>query len=152
MKTSSSFVVGPALLVVFALGEGAARADRVSVSASYVPPAKAGAQGAVSVTFETRDPDVRVNRDPAPRLKLSPDQRVLLDKQPPPARRGGSADVEAAGFYEPGAPVTFPVALGPGASPGPHEVKGTVTYFYCSKRDGWCRKGTSEVDIRVSVP
>ena len=32
--------------------EGTARADRVSVSASWVPPAKAGAQGAVAVTFD----------------------------------------------------------------------------------------------------
>ena len=31
-------------------------------------------------------------------------------------------------------------------------VKGTVTYFYCSKREGWCRKGTSEVAFTVAVP
>jgi hypothetical protein len=148
----SASVVGPAVLVALALGGGTARADRVTVSATYVPPAKAGAPGAVAVTFETKDPDVRVNRDPAPRLKLDPEQRVLLDRQPPPPRRGGSADVEAAGFYEPGAPVTFAVALGPGATRGDHEVEGTVTYFYCSKRDGWCRKGTSEVEIPVAVP
>jgi len=145
-------VIGPAVLAALALGEGHARADRVSVSATYVPPAKAGAHGAVAVTFETRDPDVRVNRDPAPRLKLDPDQRVLLDKQPPPPRRGGSADLEAAGFYEAGTPVTFAVGLGPGATRGDHEVEATVTYFYCSKRDGWCRKGTSEIEIPVAVP
>jgi hypothetical protein len=145
-------VTGLAVLVALALGAGHARADRVSVSATYVPPAKAGATGAVAVTFETKDPDVHVNRDPAPRLKLDPEQRVLLDKQPPPARRGGSAEVEAAGFYEPGTPVTFAVALGPAATRGDHEVDGTVTFFYCSKRDGWCRKGTSEVEIPVAVP
>jgi hypothetical protein len=31
-------------------------------------------------------------------------------------------------------------------------VKGNVTYFYCSKREGWCRKGTSEVTFVVNVP
>jgi hypothetical protein len=145
-------VAVPMTLVALALGPGSARADRVSVSASWVPPANAGTHGNVAVTFDTKDPDVHVNRDPAPRLALDPDQRVLLDKQPPRARRGGSADVEAAGFYEAGTPVTFAVALSPGAPRGQHEVKGTVTYFYCSKRDGWCRKGTSEVEIPVAVP
>lgn len=141
----------PMILIALALGEGSARADRVGVEASWVPPAKAGADGAVSVVFDTKDPDVHVNRDPAPRLALDPDQRVLVDRQPPRARRGGSADVEAAGFYEAGTPVTFAAAVSPGAPKGEHEVKGTVTYFYCSKRDGWCRKGTSDIEIPVAV-
>ena len=144
-------------LAVAALGSlvvaaGTARADRVEVSASYEAPAKAGTNGAVVVTFAPKDPDVHVNRDPAPRLKLDPDQRVLVDKQPPPARRGGSADVEAAGFFEPDTPVSFAVAPAPGLARGDHEAKATVTYFYCSKRDGWCRKGTAEVEVPVSVP
>ena len=144
--------VGPVVLVSLVLGEGLATADRVTVTATYVAPEKARANAAVAVTFQPKEPDVRVNRDPAPRLKLDPDQRVLVDKQPPPPPRNGSADLEAAGFFEPGTPVTFAVALAPGAPKGQHEAKGTVTYFYCSKRDGWCRKGTSEVEIPVTVP
>jgi len=148
---SASFI-GPVVLMSLGAGAGAASADRVAVSASYVAPAKPGANGSVAVTFEPKDPDVRVNRDPAPRLKLDPQQRVLVDKQPPPPPRSGSPDVEAAGFYEPGTPVTFAVALAPGVAKGEQEAKGTVTYFYCSKRDGWCRKGTTEVEIPVTVP
>jgi hypothetical protein len=143
---------GALVLALLAVAAGIVRADRVEVSATYVAPAKPGTNGAVSVTFEPKDPDVHVNRDPAPRLKLDPDQRVLLDKQPPPPRRSGSADVEAAGFFEPGTPVTFAVAPAPGLAKGDHEAKATVTYFYCSKRDGWCRKGTTEVEIPVTVP
>jgi hypothetical protein len=30
-------------------------------------------------------------------------------------------------------------------------VKATVTYFYCSQREGWCRKGTSDVEFPVDV-
>jgi len=141
-----------AVLGSLAVAAGTARADRVEVSARYVAPAKAGANGSVAVTFAPKDPDVHVNRDPAPRLKLDPESRVLVDKQPPPARRGGSADVEAAGYYESGTPVTFPVAVASGVPPGDHEAKATVTYFYCSKRDGWCRKGTAELEIPVTVP
>ena len=108
----------PTIVAALALGAGTARADRVSVSATWVPPARAGANGSVAVRFETNDPDVHVNRDPAPRLVLDPDQRVLVDRQAPRARRGGSADVEAAGFYEAGTPVTFAAALAAGAQQG----------------------------------
>jgi hypothetical protein len=31
-------------------------------------------------------------------------------------------------------------------------VKATVTYFYCSKREGWCRKGTAAVDVPLDIP
>jgi hypothetical protein len=48
-------------------------------------------------------------------------------------------------------PVRFPVALGAAATKGTHLVKGSLAYFYCSKREGWCRKGTSEVEIPVLV-
>jgi len=141
-----------AVLASLAVAAGTARAERVEVSASYGAPAKPGANGTVVVTFQPKDPDVHVNRDPAPRFKLDPEQRVLVDKQPPAPRRGGSADLEAAGFFEAGTPVSFAVAPVPGLAKGDHEAKGTVTYFYCSKRDGWCRKGTAEVEIPVTVP
>jgi hypothetical protein len=142
----------PVVLASLAVFTGMAGADRVEVNARYEPPAKPGANGAVIVTFEPKNPDVHVNRDPAPRLKLDPDQRVLVDKQPPAPRRGGSPDIESAGFFEAGVPVTFAVAPAPGLARGDHEAKATVTFFYCSKRDGWCRKGTSEVEIPVKVP
>jgi hypothetical protein len=48
--------------------------------------------------------------------------------------------------------VAFPVALAPNAAKGTHEVKATVTYFYCSVKQGWCRKGSADVALRVDVP
>ena len=42
--------------------------------------------------------------------------------------------------------------LAPGTPRGSHDARGTVTYFYCSKREGWCRKGTAEVAFPIAVP
>ena len=28
-------------------------------------------------------------------------------------------------------------------------VKGALTYYYCSHREGWCRKGTADLEIPV---
>jgi hypothetical protein len=130
----------------------AAAPQHFSVTASYVPPAKAGAPGAIAVTFVGRDPDIHINEEPPPRLRLDPEQKVLLDKQPPPPSRVTPYDPATAKYLDLAAPVTFPVALAPGASKGLHDVDASVTYFYCSKREGWCRKGTSDVSVAVTVP
>jgi hypothetical protein len=31
-------------------------------------------------------------------------------------------------------------------------VKASVSYFYCSKTEGWCRKGQSDLEFAVLVP
>jgi len=49
-------------------------------------------------------------------------------------------------------PVTFPVALAPGAPKGTQTVKANLVFFYCSKREGWCRRGSDELEVLVSVP
>ena len=142
----------PLAAVLLALAPAAAMAvgEHFTVSAAYVPPAKPKATATVAVTFIPADPDVKINQEPAPRLKLDPEQAVLIDRQPPPARRGESGGEPK--YLDSSLPVSFPVALNPSAPKGEQPVKGNVTYFYCSKREGWCRKGTAEVSFVVNVP
>ena len=119
------------------------------VTAEYTAGAKK--QGSVAVTFKANDPDVVVNEHPGPRLALDPAQTVLVDKQPPPVKGAMAPDPQEGKYLDLSLPVVFPVALAPGASTGAHDVKAKVTYFYCSKREGWCRKGTAEVAFAVPV-
>ena len=140
-----------AALIVLAPVAAFAVGDHFAVSAAYVPPARPKATATVAVTFVANDPEVKINQEPAPRLKLDPEQDVLVDRQPPPASRKGESPGEPR-YLDTSLPVAFPVALSPKAPKGEQPVKGTVTYFYCSKREGWCRKGTSEVAFTVAVP
>jgi len=140
------------LLWLLAWAASASAPTHVSLSAAFVPAAKPGQDASVAVSFKLLDPDVRINEEPAPRLKLDPLQTVLLDKQPAPARRPATFDPAHARYLDPVVPVAFPVALSPGAARGLQTVKATVSFFYCSKREGWCRKGVSEVEVPVSVP
>jgi hypothetical protein len=136
-------------LLVLAPAAGLATDEHFNVSAAYVPPAKAGASGAVAVAFLSSDPDVRINQEPAPRLKLDPAQTVLVDRQPAAVRKAESAGEPK--YLDTTLPVNFPVSLDPKAPKGEQMVKATVTYFYCSKTEGWCRKGTGDVDFPVNV-
>lgn len=139
----SMLIVLPALLIL-------APPTHFDLTAEYQAGAKR--QGTVAVTFKAADPDVVVNETPGPRLALDPAQTVLVDKQPAPVKGAQAPDPQDGKYLDLALPVVFPVGLAPGASAGGHDVKAKVTYFYCSKREGWCRKGTSEVAFDVKVP
>ncbi len=121
------------------------------VVASFVAPKRPGANGSVAVSFQALDPDVHVNESPAPRLKLDLTQTVLLDRQPPPRSQAPDYDPLAAKYLDLGRPVLFPVAIAPAAPRGDQLVKASVVFFYCSQREAWCRRGTADVDIPVTV-
>ena len=133
------------------LATAASSSSHVLVGAEFVPAAKAGGDAHVAVMFTPRDPDLRVNEEPGPRLKLAADEAVLLDRQKQPAR-AAVYDPENPKYLDVALPVHLPVALKPTAPRGRHLVKAKVTYFYCSKREGWCRKGTEDVEFPVVVP
>ena len=125
--------------------------QHVDVLASFVPPSQEGASPAVAVSLVPKTPDIRVNEVPAPRIKLDPGQAILVHE--PPAKRSPppSFDPANAKYLDPDVPVRFSVELVGDAPKGIHTVKATVTYFYCSKRQGWCRKGTEKIELAVKV-
>jgi hypothetical protein len=122
------------------------------VAASFVAPKEPGGAHAVSVLFSPTDPDVHINEEPAPRLKLDPGQAVLVDRQGPAPSRGADFDPEKTRYLDLAKPLRFPVAIAPKAPKGRQELTAKVVYFYCSKREGWCRRGTAEVEFTVEVP
>jgi hypothetical protein len=125
---------------------------QVSVNARFLPPVSANGAAAIAVTLAPKDTTIVVNERPAPRLSLDPAQTVLVDKQPPRLSSGAPVDPSQARYLDPRIPVRFPVALAPSAPSGTHVVKGSVTFYYCSKSEGWCKKGTSEIAVDVTVP
>jgi len=145
MKTALAFGV----LLAGATASGPKHFD---VAASFVPPAKPGGPVAVSVLFSPNDPDVHINEEPAPRLKLDPAQVVLVDKQPPLPPRPADFDPDQTRYLDLARPVRFPVGLAAKAPKGPQALKATVVYYYCSKREGWCRRGSADLQFNVDVP
>jgi hypothetical protein len=132
------------LLLALPALHAAAGDKHFDVEAAFVPAPKPGAPAVVAIRFTATDPAVHVNADPAPRFKLDPQQTVLVDQSLAPAKP------EPTARYLDSA--RFPVAIASGAPKGLQSAKGTLTYFYCSKREGWCRKGSAELEIPVLVP
>ncbi len=142
-------------LLAFVAAAGAAQAaapQHFTLTASYLPPAKGVKDGVIAVQFTGTDPEIHINETPAARIKLDPAQTILVDKQAPAAERVAPYDPATAKYLDITLPVVFPATLAKGAPKGAQTVTATVTYFYCSKREGWCRKGNTEVGITVNVP
>jgi hypothetical protein len=129
----------------------AASARHVDITAEFVPGGKGADPANVAVTFRPLDPDVRVNETPAPRLRLDLTQTVLVDRQAPESSQVPDYDPLTAKYLDAAKPVLFPVAIAPAAPRGAQEVRATVVYFYCSTREAWCRRGTADVLIPVTV-
>jgi hypothetical protein len=128
-----------------------ASARHFDVIAVFEPAKKAAGEGAIAVTFRALDPDLRVNETPAPRLKLDLAQTLLVDRQPQAPTSVPDFDPATARYLDTSRPVRFPVALSGTAPSGEHEVKASVVYFYCSTREAWCRRGSVDVVVPVTV-
>ena len=137
-------------LLVQAAGPSAA-ARHFDVIAAFEPAKRSGGGAAVAVTFRALDPDVKVNETPAPRLKLDLAQAVLEDRQPQAPAHAPDFDPLTAHYLDIRKPVLFPVAVTKAAPAGQHELKANVVFFYCSTREAWCRRGSADVLISVTV-
>ena len=138
------------LLGVLQMTPSAMPSPHFDVTAAYEAPAKKGAPGAIVVEFRKKDPDVNINEDPAPRIKFAAGSPLVA---PPPRKSSGAIpDPANAHYLDLSRPVRFAVTVAADATKGAAAAKTTLSYFYCSKRENWCRKGTADFDLVVVVP
>jgi hypothetical protein len=140
-----------ALVALFpALAFAGSNNSDFSVQPSFVASKKPSSVATVSILFKASNPDVRINEEPAPRLKLDPEQKVLIYKAPEGVMAPPNFDPAFARYLDLNKPISFSVTRAPGAPKGRQTVSGSVVYFYCSKKEGWCKKGSTsfEVDVR----
>ena len=141
-----------AMPVVLAwLGAAASGGSDVSVEARYEAPVKAGGPGAIVARLRPSSADLRVNELPAPRLRLEAGG-VLLDRQPKATQHVPLVDPEFARYLDTSQPLRFAVEPAPRAPRGTHLVPAALTFAYCSKKHGWCKKGSERIEVRVTIP
>ncbi len=57
----------------------------------------------------------------------------------------------ATGYLDPGLPVRQPFSLSKSPGRGRSTLAGTLTYYYCSDEEGWCRRERLRFAVPVSV-
>jgi hypothetical protein len=123
----------------------------VGVEGSYEAP-KGGAPGAIVVHLTPRSPDIRIDQQPAPRLSLG-SPSVLVDRQAPVRATVNTPVLEPdfARYLDPAVPLRFAVAPDSKAPKGTHTVSGTINFAYCSKSQGWCKRGKEPLELSVTI-
>jgi len=138
-------------VALFWLGAAASGLSDVAVEAHYEAPAKPGAPAAIVARLFPRSTDLRVNELPAPRLRLEP-QSVLIDRQPKASAHVPVVDPEFARYLDTAGWLRFAVVPDPGTPRGIYTVPASLTFAYCSKKQGWCKKGVERIEVQVTIP
>ena len=117
----------------------------MSAKFSTAGPVQAGRKADVTVSFNLRD-GYKINRDPTITLSVVPVSGVKLDKTDIEA---SPIDRKSKDEYYVDLP-TLKLAV-TAAKAGKYELPGKLTYFFCSKSDGFCARQTVDVKIPLQV-
>ena len=117
----------------------------MSAKFSTAAPLKAGRPADVTVAFNVVN-GYKINREPSISLAVSSVAGVTLPKK---SIEASPVDPKAKDEYYVNLP-TLKVAV-TAAKAGKYELPGKLTYFFCSKTDGFCSKQTVDVKIPLLV-
>jgi hypothetical protein len=94
-------------------------------------------------------------------VRFRPVEGIHINLQPPlDFKRDTSSSAALAGglvlpkgepYLNTNAPVVQRFVVPRGAKPGRLALKGMLTYFYCSDKEGWCSKYKQPVELSVTV-
>lgn len=108
-------------------------------------PLRAGEPGEVTVSF-TLLKDYGINHTPPISLKLTAAHGVALSKLEFATPSGDPKSKDE--YYVDLPTIKVPVTV---AKAGKYEIPGKLTYFFCSKTDGFCSKQVLDLKIPVTV-
>lgn len=116
---------------------------KVSVSLANTTAAQGGT-GKIMIAFTPID-GIHINADPPFVVKIERNGPVKLEGRP-----NFTTDKES-GNLSIFKPVAQRFAVTRKAKPGGHDIKGTLVYYFCSDTEGWCRKFTQPIALKLNV-
>ena len=133
------------LLLAQLVSPGGGLPQVMSAKFSSAGPIKAGRKADVTVSFNVVN-GFKINRDPRVSLALTPVAGITLEKK---SLEASPVDPKSKDEYFVDLP-TLKVGV-TAAKAGKYELPGKLTYFFCSKSDGFCSKQTVDVKIPLQV-
>lgn len=117
----------------------------MSAKFSAAAPVKAGKKADITVSFNVIN-GYKINRDPTITLAITPIAGVRVEKS---SVEASPIDKKSKDEYYVDLP-TLKVGL-TASRKGKFEVPGKLTYFFCSKSDGFCAKQSIDVKIPLQA-
>lgn len=101
-----------------------------------------GATGEMAISFAPAA-GIHINRTPAPEFALDSSSAASLS--------GRLVLPKGTEYLSTAPPVRQQFRLSHDAKPGLVSLKGTLTYYFCSDKEGWCSKYKQPVEIALTV-
>ena len=117
----------------------------MSAKFSSPAPIKAGRKADVTVSFNVIN-GYKINREPSVSLAVTPIAGVTVEKK---SVEASAVDPKSKDEYYVDLP-TLKIGV-TAARAGKYELPGKLTYFFCSKKDGFCSKQTVDIKIPLQV-
>ncbi len=133
------------LLLAQLVSPGGALPQVMSAKFSDATPIKAGRKADVTVSLKVIN-GFKINREPTVSLAVTPVAGIALEKK---SIEASSVDPKSRDEYYVDLP-TLKVGL-TASRAGKYELPGKLTYFFCSKTDGFCSKQTVDIKIPLLV-
>jgi hypothetical protein len=48
-------------------------------------------------------------------------------------------------------PIIFTIQVKKGSTTGKQKIKGSLNYFYCSDKEGWCNRFSQPIDLTIEI-
>lgn len=103
---------------------------------------KAGGTAEILFTFATQE-GIHINLDPPIEVELDKNIAALSKLDVPKAKGSEYLNLKK--------PVKQSFTLNKKLKPGKHQLKGTLTYFYCSDEEGWCSRFQQTIQLNIVV-
>jgi len=103
-----------------------------------------GAKGEIRIQFHPID-GIHINTAPPTELNLAEGSPLTLIGVP------GVPTDSTTGYFDASKPMTYTFAVSRTVRPGTTKVNGTLVYYYCSDKEGWCLRWKDNVSLTLSV-
>jgi hypothetical protein len=104
---------------------------------------KAGETGKLLIFFTPQD-EIHITTDPPMRFALTSSELFVLGERLVPTDT-------ATGYVDTSQPVVQDLQVKTIAIPGKATLKGTLTYYFCSDSEGWCRRFNQPVELDATI-
>ncbi len=142
-------------LLVFSLSilPFAEEEDFMKIEASLGPGSlSGGGEGKVVLRIKV-DEGMKVNSNPSFSIEFAPCEALIFGKEVyTPADLGIEVSEEMGEEYlKLDGPFEISFAVKPDANKGQYLLEGKISYFICSKEEGWCLKSNSQFSVSFKI-
>lgn len=103
---------------------------------------KPGGEAKLIINFQPTQ-GILINLKPPIKIEIDNKIAVLKNVDLPKSKSGEYLDHNK--------PITQTIKLNRGLKPGKVTIKGNLTYFYCSEKEGWCTKAKQPIELNIIV-